>query len=749
MANVGFQRYFTVDPGDDVLLAIEGVNIIDQTPPAPLKAAGTGVVCLVAEYEDGPFNLPTEVVSGQDFQSNFGQFGYVYNGVPAQNPCARTRFADATLTPEYWNGNGAVAVSGKNFFRLIVVRVNTSVGTVNFTRCASLTGVGMFTYALQSGQHLDTNEGSGTTVSTFTGVVASVLSVSATYALTAGETVTLAYDGLPPFVVTFLAGDTTQGNVIARINQYAGFAFAAVSGGQYTLKGRIAGLNGSVDVIAASSGGVLTALGLTVALTPGTGNVGDISHVKFSELQTIVQAADVDVKVEMTPSGQPRIYNFFTPGTGTLLLETTSTATAFGFPFGVTASAASGNAGTIPAGTVLTDGTQQYVTMQTTNVTAVTQANVTPSGPGPYTIPVRFARDDDTGTASSGGTINALVQPLQLDSYVVINPSATTNALTEPQIDNAYLTAFNTTLNINSIARLTNIMLTARQSDTVRQGLRQNVIAATAAGLVGRTGCVRPPLGIAPSVAESLIAEPGVGATASDRVDYVYPGASTRIAAMAQVGLAGGAGFTANGIIDVGSDIWLGAFMSILAPEENPGQDPTQVAPWMENALGLESSAFAQNLVLQDYENFKSVGICGARYDMDNGILFFQSGITSSTTPGLTNINRRRMADYLQDSLASAAQPYVKQLSKSARRQALLNTFISFAESLLGRTNQNQQRIAGYTINDSPTTPSELAQGLYRILTNFRTLSSLDSITLMSTVGESVQVDVLAPGETQ
>jgi hypothetical protein len=749
MANVGFLRYFTSDPGDDVLLAIEGVSIIDQTPPQQTAGSGTGVVCMVAELEDGAFNEPTEVVSGNDFLSNWGGFGYTYNGVQAQNPCARVRKADSAVIPEYWNGNGAVAVNGKVFFRLLVTRVDTSVGTVNLTRCASITGQAKFTYALTSGEHLDT-VAAAPVVTTFTGAVASHTSSGATYAVNPGDWVKLSYDGGPTFQVNFLSGDDTQGGVIARINLYAGFAFAATATGQFSLTGRVAGLAGRVQVVAFSSGGVGTALGLTVATYNGSGNVQNIAKVTFGELQSLVETADPNITVEQLADGSPRMVNTGVPGTGTLEVATTTTALDFGFPLGVTDSAATGNAGTIPAGTLLSDGTHQWVTMQTIQVSSIVQTGNAMSGPGPYTVPIRHATDDGTGVGVMAGAIDEIVNPIQLDGFVVINLAPTTAALTENQLDNAYLTALDSTIDINSVASLTNIIFSARQSDAVRQGVKNNVITATAQGMSGRVGTVRPPLGTLAATAESLIAEPGVGATASDRVIYNYPGTSTRMAGIAQLGLSGGAGFTADGVIDVGSDSWCAAFMSILEPEENPGQDPSIIAPWMGNALGLESSPNAQNLQMQDYINMKAVGICGARYN--GGTLFFQSGVTSvnpTLYPSLVNIARRRMADFLQDSIAVICEPFVKQLSKKSRRDALKNQIIAFYEGLLGRTNENLRRISGYTVNDSPTTPAMLSRGLYRIISNARTLASLDDIALMSTVGENVQVDVLAPGETQ
>ncbi len=74
------------------------------------------------------------------------------------------------------------------------------------------------------------------------------------------------------------------------------------------------------------------------------------------------------------------------------------------------------------------------------------------------------------------------------------------------------------------------------------------------------------------------------------------------------------------------------------------------------------------------------------------------------------------------------------------RRKALKTETIAFMEQLLSRANPANQRIAGYTVDDRQNTPDGLGSGLYKIITNVRTLASLDSIVFESTVGEQVQV---------
>jgi hypothetical protein len=73
-----------------------------------------------------------------------------------------------------------------------------------------------------------------------------------------------------------------------------------------------------------------------------------------------------------------------------------------------------------------------------------------------------------------------------------------------------------------------------------------------------------------------------------------------------------------------------------------------------------------------------------------------------------------------------------------------------FLRSLMGLTNANQQRIAGFTLDDkSGNTGDTIALGLYRIIHRVRTLASMDALVFESTIGNTVTVQELAPGEVQ
>jgi hypothetical protein len=731
-----FIRRFTTEQPQEVLLEIEAVNILDLEPPAEIRGIGSGTVMLVGEFEAGPFNKPMEIASPVDLAQVFGGFGFARGGTLGNDPCARSRLADSAIVPEFWNGNGFVQLNGKKFARLIIVRVDTSVGEVQFTRLAYITGAAAFRYNLEPAQTLVlTLDGGAPGTSTFNATAATVTGVGGTFPtlFTGGQTLTVGYDSEPDFTVTFFAADQSLAQVISRINATAGFAFADNNAGQLRFTGRRRGSTGQVRIVSGSSG-VLTTLGLTAANTAGTGNVADIDAVTLAEIRTIVELTHgaSNVEVEQDINGNLRITNTATPGTGTILVGASSTAVGLGFVNGTLATAVTGVSGVLPAGTRVRNsgGTVTLVTMQDLQITAASA--------GPYKVKVRHAMDDGTGLSAGVGTITVVPDPPVLGAFSVTNLLPINAAMTEAQIDTAYQTTYDNTLDPNTVAREVNISWSARQSNAVRRKVRSNAIDASTQGLFGRVCVIRTPMNTTRSAATSISAEPGVGAYRSQNVIFTYPQVRTRVPAIAAIGLAGGAGFTADGLVDIGADGFLCSIMSQLPPEENPGQLTT----FTEAVVSLESGSNVQGFTMPDYITFKKAGICAPR--MDEGVLIFQSGVVSvdpTVNPNLVNINRRRMAYFVQDTLARRAKFYGKKLQRLAIRLAFVSEIRSFLQGLLGTGNSAVQRIAGFTIDSrSNNTPQSLAKGIFRVDVFVRTLASMDAIVLAVTAGETVEV---------
>lgn len=732
----GFIRRFTFDPGFEELLAIEGVVIIDREPPAALSGIGTGLVTLIAEFEDGPFNTPYEIASSADFLTNWGGFGFTYNGIVSNNPCARKRFSDGAIVPEFWNGNGFIALAKKKFRQLVIVRADTSVGTIQLRRLACLKGASDFTFDLEPGESLVFNNGGGNATATFNATAASIVSAAGSYntLFTGGETLTVAVDGKETTIV-FEASDQTIAQVVSRVNSVLGYtAFVATGVDEITFTGRIRGTSGSVQIVSTIPA-VTTATGFTAgAAVNGTGNVANIDQVTEAEISAVCVAAAASatpafvVSLSRDENERLLLCEKSTPLTGSLIVVS-NTATALGFTAGQTASAANGEDGRLPAGTRVRDSLgNEWVTMQSIQVSA--------TNAGPYSVPIRHAIDDTNGPSALAGAINVFPHSVPgVGMFAAVNPLPTKAALTDNQIDVAYQDAIDATKNLSSIVKKTNVIVSARSSNTIRTSLRTNVIEASSEGAFGRMAVIRPPLKTTRAEAKSTTLQPGVGAYRSSRIVYAYPGVSVRIPQIAAVGKSGGEGFTEDGVLDVGFDTWIASVLSQLPPEENPGQ----ATEFMTEILGVEANnPDVQNLTINDYRSFRASGI--AAYRKDDGTSIIQSGITSvdpSTHANMKNIARQRMADFITDSLSIRLnQAHSKKLSTQIQRALAIGGIDGFLRQLV-----IDERIADYMIDaKSGNTEATLAAGLFWIIVKVKTLSSMDTIVLDATIGETVTI---------
>ena len=375
-----------------------------------------------------------------------------------------------------------------------------------------------------------------------------------------------------------------------------------------------------------------------------------------------------------------------------------------------------------------------------------------PSSLSSWSVPIRHALDNGSGVGVGAGTITQITNPPAIGAFSVVNPQVVANALTDNQIDAQYALAIQLTVSTNSVAAQANIAYSARQSNVVRSNLVSSSVAASANGCYGRVSVLRTPLGTLEAVALSNTAQPGVGAYRSDRSIYCYPQARTNVPLIALVGTSGGTGFTPNGNVNVGADGFLASVMSQLPPEENPAQ----ATSYTDGIISLESSPNVQNFQIGDYEAFKAAGICALT--MDNGAAVFQSGVTSVSplvSPTQVPIKRRRMADFLQDSIAISMKEFGKKLQTNKRRKAIRQEIAQFLNGLAGGgpgaqngnpNNEDAQRIAGYNVDDKTGNqdPNVVALGLWRIILSVKLLSNFQAIVLQTTIGETVTVQQLA-----
>lgn len=146
---------------------------------------------------------------------------------------------------------------------------------------------------------------------------------------------------------------------------------------------------------------------------------------------------------------------------------------------------------------------------------------------------------------------------------------------------------------------------------------------------------------------------------------------------------------------------------------------------------------------MADYILLKQYGIAALRMDRQSGPLI-QSGVTTSLTAGKLNINRRRFADFIQDSIAARYNLFVKALATQTRKDALVSETSAFGAELLSENNPSAARIAGYSIDDkSGNTPALEARGIFTIISRWRMLPTLDVLVAQTDVSPDAVVTTI------
>lgn len=332
-------------------------------------------------------------------------------------------------------------------------------------------------------------------------------------------------------------------------------------------------------------------------------------------------------------------------------------------------------------------------------------------------IRIRRIAGSDTNFDSGSGE---LFDKPDSDTWTVTLPSSITD-LDQTAIEGKYKDALDSLKADNVPANLVTIVVATRHTENIMGYLHDHAIEVSSSGR-GRIAVVAPPVGTRLSTVTGNSGV-GVGNTSigrSDRVVYVWPAG---IKYVQEIGEA----------ITVPADVDAAGLISQTPPEENPAQ-PTNLLSYI---IGIEESV-ANTLTVDTYKTLRASGVMALRYDKATG-MGFQSGVTSvdpSAYPELRNIARRRMADFIEDSLANRWQIYNKKIMSNQNRNAITAETVAFLEGL-----KSADRIADYSVDDeSGNTPDNMAQGIFVINVNVRTYASMDAIVLNGHIGETVEI---------
>lgn len=312
------------------------------------------------------------------------------------------------------------------------------------------------------------------------------------------------------------------------------------------------------------------------------------------------------------------------------------------------------------------------------------------------------------------------------------------NAASAAGIDALYALAIDSLLADSPPASDDNITWAARKSSSIAVKLRTHAATQSGQGR-GRVVVVSPALDQVSLTTVGGDAYPGVGANRSERTFYSWPGALTFVQEAIGFNVRGADGVLySDGNLDVTGDSFLASVMSVLNPERNPGESSATTRRALQSVLGYQRAAPV--LGIGEYTYMRQQGVCGLRVDRTAGPLF-QSGVTTSLVSGEKNINRRRFADFVQDSLAEELGPFNKLPVDDNFIDGVLTQATSFLEGLLSPNDRRLSRIEDYRLDaKSGNTDDAKKAGIFVLNVQVKMLSTADFIVVPVAVGPGLSL---------
>ena len=203
----------------------------------------------------------------------------------------------------------------------------------------------------------------------------------------------------------------------------------------------------------------------------------------------------------------------------------------------------------------------------------------------------------------------------------------------------------------------------------------------------------------------------------SDRIIYVYNSVNTFDREL-------------GALITVPPHSWLASIMSQTDIDINPGEEASK--DYTGGIASIQTTALSR----EDYITLREAGIATWERDFDGGHLIV-SAVTTDLTSGRTDITRRRMADFLQISVARRLRWFVKKKNTVANRAMMLGEIEAFSQQL-----QNQERVIEEfeVVSQGLNSKASRAQGIECILWRVRLIGHMLHIVLKTEIGTTVEI---------
>lgn len=185
---------------------------------------------------------------------------------------------------------------------------------------------------------------------------------------------------------------------------------------------------------------------------------------------------------------------------------------------------------------------------------------------------------------------------------------------------------------------------------------------------------------------------------------------------------------TANEVL-TRPEAWMATVLANTDVDIHPGEEDTK------RFLAGITRLYYPSLTRADYIALKAGGISSMEVDLGNPV--FVSGVTTSLTPGKTEITRRRMADFLQLSVAFALRYSVKKKITDQRKTAMGGMLRGFLNGL-----KSQGRVVeDFKVDmDILNNANDLANGIFRILMQVQLLPHMLAVVLTTEIGTGVTI---------
>jgi hypothetical protein len=272
-------------------------NEIDQS--FFIRGASTDVGALIGATQRGPLSTPVLVSSWPEYVRNFGGLLPNSNGLL---PYVAKRALDQGA--QFYVVREDNKLNGEHQSRAAQVEVTTSGGAPSPAVLRSAPGP----FALGPGDTLTVSVPGGPplAMTPIAAAPAQMMTIAGPFALADGDWVEFRVGAAAESVqrIVFRAADFASIGQATRQELASVFsrdllgAAITVEPAGVEIRSDISGTRGRLELVGASSPGVLASLGLTVSVAVGSGNVADVRHVAAAELAALLQPVGFAVLID-------------------------------------------------------------------------------------------------------------------------------------------------------------------------------------------------------------------------------------------------------------------------------------------------------------------------------------------------------------------------------------------------------------------------------------------------------------------